>query len=61
MKRTMTRKKVTPRLREIKERMAAEEDFIRPVIGKVVQEVLEAEMREALGAGKGERTESRVG
>jgi putative transposase len=31
------------------------------MIGKVVQEVLEAEMREALGAGKGERTESRVG
>ena len=41
--------------------MAAEADFIRPMIGKVVQEVLEAEMREALGAEKGERTESRVG
>src|SRR6266404_2037304 len=61
MKRTMTRKEVTPRLREIKKLMAAEADFMRPMIGKVVQEVLEAEMREALGAEKGERTESRVG
>jgi len=61
MKRTMTRKEVTPRLREIKKLMAAEADFMRPMIGKVVQEVLEAEMREALGADKGERTESRVG
>jgi transposase-like protein len=61
MKRTMTRKEVTPRLKEIKKLMAAEADFIRPMIGKVVQEVLEAEMREALGADKGERTESRVG
>jgi putative transposase len=61
MKQTMTRKEVTPRLREIKKLMAAEADFIGPMIGKVVQEVLEAEMREALGAEKGERTESRVG
>src|SRR6266446_3119898 len=61
MKRTMTRKEVTPRLREIKKLMAAEADFMRPMIGKVVQEVLEAEMSETLGAQKGERTESRVG
>jgi transposase-like protein len=61
MKRTTTRKKITPKLREIKELMAGEEDFLRPLIGLVVQEVLEAEMNEALGAQKGERTEERMG
>jgi len=61
MKRTTTRKKTTPRLREIKELMAGEEDFLRPLVELVVQEVLEAEMSEALGAQKGERTEGRMG
>jgi putative transposase len=61
MKRTTTRNKITPRLREIKELMSGEEDFLRPLVGLVVQEVLEAEMSEALGAQKGERTEGRVG
>ena len=61
MKRTTTRKKITPRLREIKELIAGEEDFLRPLVGLVVQEVLEAEMSEALGAQKGERTEGRSG
>src|ERR1700675_2700241 len=61
MKRTTTRNKITPRMREIKELMSGEEDFLRPLVGLVVQEVLEAEMSEALGAQKGERTEGRVG
>src|SRR5580692_12150760 len=61
MKRTTTRKKITPSLREIKELMAGEEDFLRPLVGLVVQEILEAEMNEALGAQKGERTEGRMG
>jgi putative transposase len=61
MKRTTTRKRITPRLREIKELMAGEEDFLRPLVGLVVQEVLEAEMSETLGAQKGERTEGRMG
>jgi hypothetical protein len=39
MKRTMTRKKIMPRLREIKELVAGEEDFLRPLVGLVVQEV----------------------
>jgi putative transposase len=55
------RKRITPKLREIKELIAGEEDFLRPLIGLVVQEVLEAEMNEALGAQKGERTEERMG
>ena len=41
--------------------MAGEEDFLWPLIGLVVQEVLEAEMNEAIGAQKGERTEERMG
>jgi len=61
MKRTTTQKKTTPRLREIKELMAGEEDFLRPLVGLVVQEVSEAETSEALGAQKGERTERRMG
>src|ERR1700724_3283322 len=61
MKRTTTRNKITPKLREIKELIAGEEDFLRPLIGLVVQEVMEAEMNEALGAQKGERTEERMG
>jgi transposase-like protein len=36
--------------REIKELMGGEEDFLRPLVELVVQEVLEAEMSEALGA-----------
>ena len=41
--------------------MAGQEDFLRPLIQEVVQQVLEAEMDEALGAGKGERTANRLG
>src|SRR6266404_8833307 len=61
MKRTTTRKKISPRLEEIKELMAQEGDFLRPLVGLVVQEVLEVEMSEVLGAQKGERTEGRMG
>jgi transposase-like protein len=48
-------------LKEIKELMTEEGDFLRPLIGLVLQEVLEAEMSETLGAEKGERTEARLG
>lgn len=61
MKRTTTRKKLTPKLKEIKELLAEEEDYLRPLVGLVVQEVLEAEMSEVLGAQKGERTGGRMG
>ena len=36
-------------------------DFLRPLVQEVVQEVLEGEMTECLQAGKGERTEGRLG
>jgi putative transposase len=35
-------------------------EFVRRAVRSIVQETLEAEMTEAIGAGKGERTESRV-
>ena len=61
MKRTTTRKDHTPTVAEIKAQLAAEGEFLRPLVEVVVQQVLEAEMSEALGAGKGERTEGRLG
>src|ERR1700760_2143979 len=48
-------------VQEIKELIAGEEDILRPLIGAVLQEVLEAEMSQALGAEKGERIEGRLG
>jgi transposase-like protein len=41
--------------------MAGQEDFLRPLVQEVIQQVLEAEMDEALGAGKSERTAGRLG
>ena len=49
----MTRGKSKRSLQEIKELIAGEEDILRPLIGAVLQEVLEAEMSQALGAEKG--------
>ncbi len=57
----MTRKQDTAKRSNWKELLAEQEDFLRPLIQEVVQQVLEAEMDEALGAGKGERTASRQG
>ena len=61
MKQTTTRKKLTPKLKEIKELLAEEEDYLRPLVGLVVQEVLDAEMSEVLGAQKGEKMGYRSG
>jgi len=41
--------------------MAEQEDFLLPLVQKIVQQVLEAEMDEAIGAEKGERTPNRQG
>ena len=38
-----------------------EEDFLRPLVEQIVQQILEAEMDEALGAEKSERTPGRNG
>ena len=41
--------------------LAGDDEFIRTVVRAALQEVLEAEMTEAVGAGKGERTANRLG
>lgn len=41
--------------------MAEQQDFLRPLIKEVLQQVMEAEMEEALAAEKSERTPNRVG
>ena len=44
-----------------KELMREDAEFLKPLMREVVQQVLEAEMEEALGAQKSERTEGRLG
>lgn len=46
---------------ELKKVLGKQEDFLRPLVQKLVQEVLEAEMEESIGAAKGERTQTRLG
>jgi hypothetical protein len=41
--------------------LAADQEFLRPTVEAVLQELLEAEMTEALGAEKRERTPARLG
>ena len=41
--------------------MAEDGEFLRPIVRTVIQEFLEAEMSEAIGAQKGERIEGRSG
>jgi len=57
----MTKKETKRSSQEIKSLMSQEEDFLRPLMKVAVQEVLEAEMEEALGAAKGERSAERQG
>jgi hypothetical protein len=60
-KQTMTKNENKLSREEIKLLMEQDTDFLKPVVQFVVQEVLEAEMSEAVGAEKGERTEGRQG
>ena len=57
----MTEKKSRAEVIDVKAVLAGDEAFIRKVVRTALQEVLEAEMTEAVGAGKGERTANRVG
>ena len=56
----MTRKNANRTLQEIKAMMAEDGEFLRPMVRAVIQEFLEAEMAEAVGAEKGERIEGRL-
>jgi transposase-like protein len=57
----MTRKQDSAKKTNWKELMSEQEDFLRPLVRETLQEVLETEMDEALGAEKGERTSNRRG
>jgi len=57
----MTRQQNSAKRVDWKELIAGQEDFLRPLIETVVQQVLEAEMDETVGAVKGERTPNRQG
>jgi hypothetical protein len=58
---TMTGKKVKSGTIDVKALLAGDEEFLRALVRTALEEVLEAEMTEALGAEKGERTAGRMG
>jgi putative transposase len=57
----MTQKQCSRRVVELKEMMSQDPDFLKAIVHQVVQEVLEGEMDETVGARKGQRTEGRLG
>ena len=57
----MPRGKLRPALTEVKALLSEDQDFLRPLVQAILQELLEAEMTEVLGAEKGERTPQRLG
>jgi putative transposase len=57
----MTEKTNRPALTLAKEAFAGDAEGFKELFRATLQQVLEAEMAEALGAGKGERTERRLG
>jgi transposase-like protein len=57
----MTVTKIRSDVSAVKQLLASDKEFLKPLIQAALQEVLEAEMTEALGAEKGERTEGRLG
>jgi putative transposase len=57
----MTRKQDSAKAVDWKEVMRGQEDFLRPLIREVIQQVLEAEMEEVVGAERSERTPNRQG
>src|SRR6201994_2098305 len=58
---TMTSKKVKSGTIDVKALLAGDEEFLRSLVRAALQEVLEVEMTEALGAEKGERSAGRLG
>lgn len=57
----MTRTKSTVKLSDVKCLLEEDRDLLRELVRQVLQESLEAEMEHAIGAGKSERTDSRLG
>src|SRR5499426_1571474 len=58
---TMTKRQGKSGTIDIKAVLAEDEEFLRALVRMALQEVLEAEMTEALSAEKGERTAGRLG
>src|SRR6266496_1820181 len=58
---TMTDRKGKSGTIDVKALLAGDEEFLRALVRTALQEVLEAEMTEALGAEKSERTAGRLG
>lgn len=57
----MTQKKSIISREDVKQALQQDDDFLRPLIQRVVQEVLEVEMEQSLQAAKSERTGTRLG
>jgi putative transposase len=57
----MTQKHRKSTVSELKAVFATDQDLVRGIVQLAIQEFLEAEMNDALGATKGERTEGRLG
>src|SRR3546814_674895 len=57
----MTMTEIKPAVTAVKELLAQEPDALRGSVRSVMQAMLEAEMDEALGAGKSERSDARLG
>lgn len=57
----MTRKKDSAGTSKLKELLAEDQDLLRGLMKEALQQVLEAEMEEALGASKSERSDGRLG
>jgi len=56
----MTDRKVKSGTIDVKALLAGDEEFLRALVRTALQEVLEAEMTDALGTEKGERTAGRM-
>lgn len=57
---TMTKREGKGEVVDLKGLLSRDEEFVRTAVQALVQEALEAEMTEAIGAAKGERTEGRL-
>src|SRR3546814_4202035 len=57
----ISRTEIKPAVSAVKELLAQEPDALREIVRSVMQAMLEAEMDEALGAGKSERSDARLG
>ena len=56
----MTERKGKADLIDLKELLGRDQDFVRAALEALLQAALEVEMTEAIGAEKGERTETRL-